>query len=1308
MNTVMLSRLPRFFAAALALALALAFVPSSSAFADTAPVDPTNPASPPTVSADALPTVQINGVAWSQVVVGNTVYVAGKFTTARPAGVAAGGPGTVTRNNLLAYDITTGNLITTFAPSLNAQALSITASPDGSRIYVVGDFTSIDGAGYYRAAAFSTATGQIIPSFRPILGSQGRSISVTNSTVYLGGTFRTVNGVARDYIAALSAADGSVLPWTASTNDVVDAMTLTKDGSKLVVGGRFTSLAGTNFRGLGAVDASTGAAMPWPTNNLVRNAGADASITSLYATADRVYGSGYVFGDGGNLEGIFSADPATGELQWVEDCHGDTYSVYPLGDVVYGASHSHYCGGIGGFPQTNPWTMHYALAFSKAATHTLSGDPLGYYDFRGNPAPTLLNWFPKLTPGTFTGQGQAGWSVSGNDKYVVYGGEFTNVNGTPQNGLVRFALPSIAPNKVAPIVNTELVPNIVSFKKGEVRISWEATYDYDNANLTYSLVRDGAKSTPVFETNQQSNFYTRPQMGYIDKGLTPGSTHSYRLYVTDPYGNSISRLGPTVTVASNDSGGAYSDAVEADSPASYWPLDEASGSVGYDHSGFSDLTLGSGVTLGTDGIVASQTAATFDGSSSGSAAPAAAVDGPNTFTAETWFRTTSTSGGKILGFGSSATGTSSSYDRHIYMDNSGRIWFGVYPGSVQTVNSNASFNDGQWHQVAASLGSGGMTLYIDGKIVGSRTDVTSAQAYSGYWRVGGDNIGGWPSSPTSKYFAGDIAQVAIYPSVLSRQQVVSHLVASGRTSPIPPAPSDAYGASVYNSDPLLYWRLDDAGSSAKDSGQQGNSGTYYGSVGRGEPGAIAGFADSSASFGATSAGVASDQQFTNPTTYSLETWFQTTTTSGGKLIGFGNAQSGLSSNYDRHLYMQDDGKLVFGTWTGQTNTVTSGNSYNDGQWHYAVAMQSGDGIKLYVDGALVGTNPQTAAQSYSGYWRIGGDTTWGSSSPYFNGRLDEVAVYSQALSQDTVSEHFALGTGGTPPNQNPTAAFSSSSSDLTASFDASASSDPDGTISGYAWDFGDGHTGSGSTTTHSYAAGGTFTVTLTVTDNAGASTTVSHPVTVTAPVVVQPLAQDAFARTVASGWGSADTGGAWTITGNAASLQVGGGTGQVSLQAGSTRTATLGSVSARDVDATVTLAMDSVPTGGGAYANLFARQSGTANYAADAWIRSNGTVYLVLKQGGTVLSSAQVSGLTYTAGTALKLRAQVIGSSPTTIRAKIWSAAQAEPSGWLSSVTDSTSALQGPGSLALQAYLSGSATAPIVARFDDFVVMPPQ
>ncbi|WP_324276041.1 hypothetical protein [Blastococcus brunescens] len=158
---------------------------AGTARADSAPMDPADPASPTTVTADALPTVQIDGVVWSQVVVGNTVYAAGQFTRARPAGAAAGAQETV-RNNLLAYDIRTGELITSFAPDLNAQAMVVAASPDGSRIYVGGDFTQADGQTRNRIAAYSTATGQLIPDFRPNVSSRVNAIAVSGSTVYVG------------------------------------------------------------------------------------------------------------------------------------------------------------------------------------------------------------------------------------------------------------------------------------------------------------------------------------------------------------------------------------------------------------------------------------------------------------------------------------------------------------------------------------------------------------------------------------------------------------------------------------------------------------------------------------------------------------------------------------------------------------------------------------------------------------------------------------------------------------------------------------------------------------------------------------------------------------------------------------------------------------------------------------------------------------------------------------------------------------------------------------------------------------------
>ncbi len=89
-----------------------------------------------------------------------------------------------------------------------------------------------------------------------------------------------------------------------------------------------------------------------------------------------------------------------------------------------------------------------------------------------------------------------------------------------------------------------------------------------------------------------------------------------------------------------------------------------------------------------------------------------------------------------------------------------------------------------------------------------------------------------------------------------------------------------------------------------------------------------------------------------------------------------------------------------------------------------------------------------------------------------------------------------LNTGGGGGNTLPTASFTHTCTNLACSFDASGSSDSDGTISSYAWSFGDGQTAGGVTASHTYAGGGSYTVTLTVSDNGGASDQEQRSVTV--------------------------------------------------------------------------------------------------------------------------------------------------------------------------------------------------------------------
>ncbi len=273
----------------------------------------------------------------------------------------------------------------------------------------------------------------------------------------------------------------------------------------------------------------------------------------------------------------------------------------------------------------------------------------------------------------------------------------------------------------------------------------------------------------------------------------------------------------------------------------------------------------------------------------------------------------------------------------------------------------------------------------------------------------------------------------------------------------------SYTAAVQSLSPYLYWKLDDSAgtatsqnSTAADSSGNARTGQYspspYGSASwtLQQAGALtdgrtpnysvsaAGGDSATATCVYTAPGVAAQ----NPAavTYSEVIWFKTAPgySNGGKLIGFESAQTGVSNSgsggqYDRHIYMDGNGRLWFGVWTGATTTVSSAASYNDGSWHMAVATMGTDGMALYVDGALTGWDPNNASQNYTalngGWWRVGcgnlsgwGGMWTGANNPGttqtnygFSGQLDEATVYTTELTSANVADLWAAASGSTAP-----------------------------------------------------------------------------------------------------------------------------------------------------------------------------------------------------------------------------------------------------------------------------------------------------
>jgi hypothetical protein len=131
---------------------------------------------------------------------------------------------------------------------------------------------------------------------------------------------------------------------------------------------------------------------------------------------------------------------------------------------------------------------------------------------------------------------------------------------------------------------------------------------------------------------------------------------------------------------------------------------------------------------------------------------------PQTFSIGAWFKTSTASGNKIIGFENAQTGTGSfQFDRHIWIGTDGKLNFGIYSGGGVIATSPLTYNNNTWHYVIATYGGEGTTmrLYVDG--VSVATNIANAPAYNGYWR-----IGAYQSWGLSGYFPGSISNVVIY------------------------------------------------------------------------------------------------------------------------------------------------------------------------------------------------------------------------------------------------------------------------------------------------------------------------------------------------------------------------------------------------------------------------------------------------------------------------------------------------------------------------------------------------------------------
>ncbi|PJN31301.1 hypothetical protein CG717_16160 [Streptomyces sp. CB02613] len=213
-------------------------------------------------------------------------------------------------------------------------------------------------------------------------------------------------------------------------------------------------------------------------------------------------------------------------------------------------------------------------------------------------------------------------------------------------------------------------------------------------------------------------------------------------------------------------------------------------------------------------------------------------------------------------------------------------------------------------------------------------------------------------------------------------------------------------------------------------------------------------------------------------------------------------------------------------------------------------------------------------------------------------------------------------------------------------------------------------------------------------------------VTVTA---LTGLVEDRFGRTVASGWGTADTGQAWLNEGGAASdhsVASGRGVHVITAAASSRRSSV--DVGLVDVDVQVDIQTSALATGAALTGALMARYTNGDNlYLARLLFNTDQTVDVEIRKrvAGTETGLASFrTGLTHAAGTNLRLRFQVASGS---LRARAWAPTAPEPPSWQAEATDS--ALAGAASIGCRSIsIGGNTNVNPQVRYDGFVVLNPQ
>lgn len=250
---------------------------------------------------------------------GTTVFVGGSYTWVN------GAP----RAYVAALRADTLELDRAWNPGADAPVRSIDAAPDGSAVYVGGEFSVLGGASRSRAGALDPTTGTVTGWNPNVRSGNVSAVAAGTTSIFLGGTFATVGGIARSRIAAVDPTGALLTGWNPGSNNSVRFLELSPDETRLYAGGPFSSIGGAARPGCAELAAGAGTLTTFaPTN------GGDVVSLDLSTDGQRLWCS-----TANNRTYMYAPLEGTNTPLWTVQTGGDVQAAADSATELYIGGH---------------------------------------------------------------------------------------------------------------------------------------------------------------------------------------------------------------------------------------------------------------------------------------------------------------------------------------------------------------------------------------------------------------------------------------------------------------------------------------------------------------------------------------------------------------------------------------------------------------------------------------------------------------------------------------------------------------------------------------------------------------------------------------------------------------------------------------------------------------------------------------------------------------------------------------------------------------------------------------------------------